>query len=40
MPALLAPDVRAEQALKDQYEKELEIAQNTELPDGDEDENL
>ena len=38
MPALKPPEVVIDQALQQQYEKDLEIAQNCELPDDDEDE--
>jgi len=38
MPALKPPEVVIDQALQQQYEKDLEIAQNCELPDDDCDE--
>jgi len=38
MPALQPPEVVIDQALQQQYEKDLEIAQNCELPDDDGDE--
>lgn len=38
MPALKPPEVVIDQALQQQYEKDLEIAQNCELPDDDGDE--
>lgn len=38
MPALKPPEVVIDQALQQQYEKDLELAQNCELPDDDGDE--